>query len=160
MFTLHRLQPQEGERLKAVRLRALQEAPYAFGKTYAEEAAQDQAFWAGRLANPKVATWVAERDWQDVGLVTAAPVQEGPPGAIGLYGMWVDPTVRGLGVGAELIRHLIEWARGERYQQILLGVVESNRHAIELYTRLGFTATGARGDHPSGACERHFQRLL
>lgn len=160
MFVLHRLAPDEGPRLKEVRLRALAEAPYAFGRTLAEESAKDDAFWAERLANPAVATFVAEKDWQDVGLVTAAPLPNGPSDAIGLYGMWVDPSARGLGVGAQLIHRLIDWARAQGYRKVLLGVVENNHHAIALYTRLGFTLTGEASPHASGACEHHFERLL
>ncbi|NUR84004.1 MAG: GNAT family N-acetyltransferase, partial [Nonomuraea sp.] len=64
------LGPDEGERLKEVRLRALQESPDAFGSSYAREIGFSEDEWTKRLKNPDSRWWVAEsRDLGDVGLV-------------------------------------------------------------------------------------------
>ena len=163
MPALHRLQPHEWARLRTIRLQALREAPYAFGKRWEDEAEQDDAFWQARLANPRVATLVAESETGDVGLVTGTPLGEGEPTVCALFGMWVDPTARGQGVGTQLIHGLIQWARSEGYQAMRLGVVEDNRPAYDLYVKLGFVPTGestSLGGHHEGQCEHHLERTL
>jgi ribosomal protein S18 acetylase RimI-like enzyme len=58
-----------------------------------------------------------------------------------LWGMYVSPTHRRLGIGRELIGSVIEHARG-RVEQIHLHVVTTNIEACDLYRSMGFVAYG------------------
>lgn len=67
-----------------------------------------------------------------------------PERIAGLYGMWVDPALRGTGVAGALVEAVVEWARAAGYPQIGLGVTTTNGRAIALYRRHGFTEIDQR----------------
>jgi RimJ/RimL family protein N-acetyltransferase len=63
----------------------------------------------------------------------------------GDFGISVDSAWRGKGVGTELIRTLLDWAREHpTIEKVCLGVYEDNLGAIRLYERLGFKLEGRR----------------
>lgn len=49
---------------------------------------------------------------------------------------------RGRGVGDSLIDAVVQWARTQHANRVLLAVVPQNAHAIALYERHGFTHNG------------------
>lgn len=59
-----------------------------------------------------------------------------------LIGMFVDASQRGRGVGAALVQHVTEWARALAAEHLYLWAVSTNRPAIVLYEKCGFTPTG------------------
>jgi GNAT superfamily N-acetyltransferase len=135
--------------LRDIRLAALREAPYAFGSTYAEQAAFTEQDWRGRAARgsmffaylPEVCTT------EPVGL--AGGYTE-VPGTAELISMWVSPRARGRGAGEALIARVAEWARDCTDAVTLhLWVTESNHPALRLYERCGFAPTGERQPLPS-----------
>ena len=81
--------------LRAVRLAALIEAPYAFASTLAREQAFDEDLWRSRAGAGR--TFGAFDGAALVGLATGFPV-DGQPGDWHLVGMWVTPARRGQGV--------------------------------------------------------------
>src|SRR5687767_331434 len=133
--TIQRLTVAEGERLRAVRLRALCDAPDAYGATYDESAARPLSNWMEQLA--ALATFVAVLDEVDVGLVRGGPY-EGKPGAAMLYSMWVAPGARGTGIGESLVDAVADWGRSQRHTRLYLNVCDHNAHAVALYARKGF----------------------
>src|SRR5436190_9375583 len=70
MMRLERLSVDKGPRLRAIRLRALLDAPDAFGSTYEEIVARPAESWSKQLAD--LPTFVAVRDGIDVGMVRCA----------------------------------------------------------------------------------------
>lgn len=139
---VERLRPDEWERLRTIRLRALRDAPDAFGVTAARAAERSPESWREGLDH--LATFVATRGGADIGLVRGAPDQDSPDGAW-LISMWVAPEGRGLGVGDLLIASVVSWARTEGFGRLQLDVGDTNEHAIALYSRQGFEPTGHRG---------------
>ncbi len=128
--------------LRALRLRALADAPWAFSSTLAREAAFTDADWDARLARPGASTFVAVgRGGAPVGLVTGVPDPE-QPRAADLVGMWVDPAARRSGVGDSLVARLMVWAREGGVDVMRLCVTEGNKAAERLYARNGFVRTG------------------
>lgn len=119
------------------RLRALQEAPTAFGSTYDRESAFTEADWRGRLggAGPAV---LATHDGHPVGM--AAGFSD-LPGWLHVVAMWVDPAWRGSGVGRKLLDTVVVWA-GEHDLRCHLNVTVGNDAAGRLYEDYGFVATG------------------
>jgi ribosomal protein S18 acetylase RimI-like enzyme len=63
-----------------------------------------------------------------------------------LISMWVSPAGRGRGVGDALVTEIERWARGAGARALRLAVVPDNPHAIHLYERSAFAATGDLGD--------------
>ncbi len=135
------------ERVRAIRLRALADAPGAFAVTLAEDAARPDASWRERLEASDAATFVARADGADVGLVVGASFRGREPAA-GLFAMWVAPEARGAGVGALLVDAVVAWARERGHPRLLLEVADENAAAIRLYERKGFAPTGVRGTLP------------
>lgn len=59
-----------------------------------------------------------------------------------LHRIAVAPSSRGRGIGADLVREALIWARGTLSQVMVLNVRPVNEPARRLYVREGFTPTG------------------
>ena len=134
------------KRLREIRLRALADAPDAFGSTWASEIHQPEQEWRRRLLKPHRATFIASLNTDDVGLAIIARIDEK---TAGLYSVWVATEARGLGTGDGLIRKCVAWARKSNFGRIVLDVGDGNTHAIRLYQRHGFERTGTKGALPA-----------
>ena len=99
---IRRIRADEWRELRDLRLRALQDAPDAFGSTYEEESGDTESQWMewasgaadggssfGVIAVDEEACWI--------GMAIGAPHSD-HPGEAGLFAMWVDPAARGSGV--------------------------------------------------------------
>ena len=139
MPRVERLAVDEGPRLREIRLRALSDAPDAFGSTFEEAAARTAETWAQQLR--ELPTFVAVTDGHDVGMVRCQP-DETRTDSVTLISMWVAPDARRSGLGEALIDAAIEWARANGVNRLLLYVVDDNAPAIALYARKGFRPTG------------------
>jgi len=150
---IERITPQNIGVFKDVRLRALQEAPYAFGSTYAREVQFDDAEWARRVER-----WNGERGVGFVAMHGAAAcgiagslLDDKDPTHAQLVSMWTAPTHRQLGIGRLLVDAVLDWARSRNLQALLLMVTSNNRSAIRFYEHLGFTKTGRTEPYPNDA---------
>lgn len=147
-MTVERMGADDWERVRAVRLHALEDAPDAFWTTLEEDLARPPESWRTRLAGADAATFVATWQGEDVGLVTGAQYI-GRDRTAGLFGMWTTPERRGCGVATELVEAVVGWARSAGYERVLLDVGDTNAAAIRLYERMGFTPTGVRSTFPA-----------
>ncbi len=66
------------------------------------------------------------------------------PGTLILDGVTVDTTLRGRGIGAQLMDAVIEYATAESFDRIKLGVLDTNVAAKALYEKAGFVVTGKK----------------
>jgi GNAT superfamily N-acetyltransferase len=152
---IRRIRADEGERLRDVRLRALQDAPGAFSSTFEQSRHRPRAEWDDMAANgssgEKRAMFIAEpADGRGPFLGLAGGFSaESRPGSIELISMWVDPVTRGAGLGTRLVGAVAGWARAGGARQVELWVVEENDLAIALYRRCGFDATPDRQPYPN-----------
>lgn len=130
------LGPGDEQLLRTTRLRALRDAPAAFGTTYEVAAARDDDFWkhqvAGHLGDQRCATWVAG---DGAGMITA--LDDGDHTE--LIQVWVTPEHRGTGLVDRLLDHAIQWSR---HDCIELDVGAANERARRAYERLGFIEVG------------------
>lgn len=140
-----RIRADEAMLLRALRLLALADAPWAFSGGLADEAAVPAQEWERR------ATDCATRDDDLVifvtrfgtpsGLVRAyAPAAE--PGRRELCAMWVAPWARGTGAADALVAEVVDWAGGVGADAVTLWVNEGNVGARRLYARHGFAVDG------------------
>lgn len=132
--------------LRAARLTALAEAPYAFASTLAREQAFTDEMWRTRAGSGR--TFGAWQDATIVGLATGLP-PEGTPAAEAaapwhLVGMWVAPACRGRGVADQLVEAVCGLAHQSGAASLTLWVTEVNDRARAFYRRLDFTPTGGR----------------
>lgn len=132
---------------RALRLRALEDAPDAFGSTLAAESVRPPEEWAARLARAATSgidhALTAEIAGEPVGLAWAK-VDADDPAVVNLFQMWVAPEARGQGVAAGLLAEAVRWARARGATAMQLGVNCANEEALRLYARAGFVATGLR----------------
>jgi ribosomal protein S18 acetylase RimI-like enzyme len=136
---------------KEVRLRALQEAPYAFGSTYASESAFTDSQWVARLDR-----WNGQRGVGFIAVDSESPcgiagtlLDEKNPKYADLVSMWTAPAHRQTGVGRLLVNHVIEWAGARKVSTLLLMVTSNNASAIRFYEKLGFSRTGRTEPYPN-----------
>ncbi|HUY61801.1 MAG TPA: GNAT family N-acetyltransferase [Candidatus Dormibacteraeota bacterium] len=139
---VRRLERTEWPLLREVRLRALRDAPFAFGATHAETATRDDEFWQASVV--RTAWFVAHRGDETVGMVAGLPGDAAAPESRELVSMWVAPSWRGAGVAAELVAAVCRWAQADGAAAVLLSVSEANPRARRFYERVGFRPTGAR----------------
>lgn len=152
---IQRLGPGDGARLRAIRLRALADAPDAFSSTLAEAETRASEDWEAQVS--ELPTFVWHEGGADLGMVRGAPHTEEPTAAY-LISMWVAPEARGRGVGEALAHEVVAWARGRGLRRLVLDVAVHNVPARRLYERLGFVATGATPQTP--ACVREMEMAM
>lgn len=142
---IERLTPADGARLRAIRLRSLQDAPEAFATTWEEAAGWSLEIWDRHLTERP--TFVATARGSDYGLVRGARHEQVKDTAY-IISMWVAPEARRQGTGSALVDAIVEWARAQGVMRVFLDVGELNAPAIALYTRKGFVPTGQRSTLP------------
>jgi GNAT superfamily N-acetyltransferase len=144
---LRRIRVDEWRDLRDIRLRALRDAPDAFGSTYEEEASDREQTWIDRARDGAAGgpsfTVIAQDEGRWIGLAVGAPHRD-HPGEAGLFAMWVDPGSRGTGIGRALVEQVVAWAGTAGFPVIRLLVTLSNDEAVRLYTRTGFGDDGGR----------------
>lgn len=134
--------PDDWRDWRVVRLRALEEAPYAFGSKLADWQGDGdlEQRWRSRLTTvPKnVIAWL---DGSPVG--QAGGMHTDVQGRPELISMWVAPEARGTGAGDGLIQAIRQWAIDDGAHSLALWVKVDNRAAIGLYERQGFVRSAA-----------------
>lgn len=84
-------------------------------------------------------TIVAVSEGRIVGSAKMGPNRPGRGAHVATASFMVDPNYQGHGVGAELGRYVVGWARDTGYAAIQFNaVVETNAAAVRLWRRLGF----------------------
>ncbi len=149
---IHRATLADLPEVRAVRLRALKDAPYAFASTYEREAAFDDADWERRLTSGS-ATFLARTDGVAVGICSGLPPSDG---AAELVAMWVEPAVRGSGAAADLVDAVLGWAAEQAADRLHLWVTGTNEPAMRFYQRIGFILTEERQPLPSDPAVQEF----
>jgi GNAT superfamily N-acetyltransferase len=145
---VRRVRADEGAVLRAVRLRALADAPLAFGSTHARELAYPDATWAAWAADSAAGDGQAfflavGADEAPVGLGSGV-IRPEHPHLAHLYAMWVAAEARGTGAGAALVEAVAGWAAAAGARVLRTAVTVGNDGAARLYERTGFRATGER----------------
>jgi GNAT superfamily N-acetyltransferase len=141
---VRRIRESEWRQLRELRLRALEDAPYAFRGTLADEAAKPDEWWrqwaAEDAAEPTDATFVASEGGRLIGLA-AGFLRDDPDVAI-VAAMWVDPAHRRRGAARALIEAVESWAAGTGATRLRLSVTDTNPAALDFYLGCGFAENG------------------
>jgi ribosomal protein S18 acetylase RimI-like enzyme len=139
---IERLGKGEGARLRAIRLRALADAPDAFALGLDEAQAWDAERWDAQVE--ALPTFVWREGAVDLGMVRCAP-HDREPNAAYLVSMWVAPEGRGRGIGDALVAEVLAFARTLGVGSVVLDVGAWNRRAQALYERAGFVVSDVAG---------------
>jgi ribosomal protein S18 acetylase RimI-like enzyme len=135
---------------KAVRLRALKDAPLAFGSTWARESQLTDEEWqtrAARLSNGRDIGFLARRDGSYCGLALCFTDKENSANGQ-IISMWVAPEARRQHVGRQLIETIATWAAEQGIATLQLMVTSVNDSGMKFYERLGFAKTGRTEPYP------------
>jgi GNAT superfamily N-acetyltransferase len=148
---LRRLRADDGLLIRHVRLRALTDAPYAFGPhAFEEESALPDSHWhelaaqvGGRDAvwGDRCAGFVADDAGYAWATVTCFLCPRVPRRAY-LTALWVDPRHRRAGLGRRLVEAVSAWAAARGADHLRLWLDDTNPAAACFYRALGFTPTG------------------
>jgi len=135
----------EVELWRDIRLRALQDAPHAFGTTYEEAMAWPDDRWATHVEwatapDAPQSVYLADLGGTVVGCARVS--REDASDTALVTAMWVDPASRRKGVASILLEACEDWARARGCHRLELEVAEANPIARVLYERAGFVATG------------------
>lgn len=150
--TIRRLEQWEIALHRDVRLRALRDAPDAFGETAAEAEARPQSYWEDltqSVTQPgRHVMFLACEGNAIYGSIYGTRDRESL-GAARVGGTWVEPARRRQGIGKALLQAVISWARAERLSHLRLWAPAASDGALALYRQAGFNATGNRRPLPT-----------
>ena len=151
---VRRIRAGEWRELRELRLRALADAPDAFGSTLEEESNLSEEAWrdwaAGGADGGTSFVAIAMDGGRWIGMAIGAPHLD-HPGDAGLFAMWVDPADRGQGIGRRLVTDVISWADAASFPAIRLRVTTTNDAAMHLYDTCGFVDAGERAPLRDGS---------
>ena len=134
---VRRIRPDEGATLRAIRLRALADAPLAFGSTHAREDAYPPERWRDWAETSSAGGGsvfffaVDEASGTRVGLASGA-IRETDAETAHLYAMWVAPEARGGGAGGALVDAVVAWAEEHGALRVRTEVTVGNDGAARL----------------------------
>ena len=156
MITTRRINPEEWELYKWIRLAALREAPYAFSSTYQSASQRTDESWReqteGSASGSDRAIFISFTGDEPVGL--AALYRLAHQSAAGeLLQVWVDPAFRGSRAARHLLDTLFSWAKENGYQTMMAKVSNENTAAIRFYLSYGFSIPRAEDDSQQQAGE-------
>lgn len=102
------------------------------------------------LRTPKVTAWTA---WRDAVLLGCGALKELEPAHGEIKAMHTAAEFRGQGVGAAILRHILDEAQHRGYRRLSLetGSMQEFEPARSLYQRHGFTFCSPFGDYREDA---------
>lgn len=121
------------QELKRIRLLALQDAPEAFGVSYASAAAYTDEAWRARAAGRGPARYFLAFDGPvAVGIVAHVPDANQEQN---LIAMWVAPLLR----GSSAASRLVDSVKAQGHRRLLLDVAPGNKRAVAFYRKQDFS---------------------
>ncbi len=137
-------EPQDSEvlRLRDLRLRALEDAPYAFGAKHNVESEKPIEYWQNYLENTY---WCfATFDRKDIGLLAVDKADADRGSDCWMSSWWLAESYRGKGVPKVMLEWLDNLCETKGWHKQGLGVWPENERAIAAYLKLGFV----KGEKP------------
>jgi ribosomal protein S18 acetylase RimI-like enzyme len=139
-FTIRPLTESDAAIFRAIRLEGLEKDPGEFRVALADEAGHDLPWFKARIATTTV--FGAFRGEDLVGVAGFAPISGVKLAHKGLlWGMYVQASARGKGLGRKLVARVLEHAQ-DKVEIIQLTVAAPNKAAQKLYEAAGFATYG------------------
>lgn len=132
----------QGARLREIRLRALHDAPYAFGADFKVESEKPIEYWQKYLDE---SDWcIAVSNGEDIGLLAADLADADRGSDCWMSSWWLEASFRGQGIPKLMLEWLDELCESKSWKKQGLGVWPENERAIAAYLKLGFV----KGEKP------------
>jgi DNA-binding MarR family transcriptional regulator/N-acetylglutamate synthase-like GNAT family acetyltransferase len=117
---------------------------YGYDETFEALVAEIVAKFIRHFAAKRERCWIAERDGEVVGSVFLVA---GSKTVAKLRLLLVEPSARGLGIGARLVRECVRFARQSGYKKILLWTQSELDAARHIYKKAGFHVVEKKRHH-------------
>lgn len=149
-----------------IRLEALQSHPEAYGSDYADQFADPESVWAGRIRGSLdgIASRIllAETDAGDLVGLSAVYREKGAKVCHSgtLVSVYVRPPWRGRGIAEQMIDRVADWCASVGIRILRLTVVTSNVPAIRCYARCGFVVCGIQRETIRVGTQYHDELLM
>jgi RimJ/RimL family protein N-acetyltransferase len=132
----------DAKRLRDLRLRALADAPYAFGADYKVESEKLIEYWQDYLKNTD---WCfAVIDGVDIGLLAVDKADADRNSDCWMASWWLEEAYRGQGIPKLMLEWFDKLCIAKGWNKQGLGVWPENERAIAAYMKLGFV----KGEKP------------
>lgn len=141
-----RLNEDQWEEYKKIRLESLQADPQAFKATYAEAVVRPNDFWIGRLKD-KNSIFIMAKDFENVvGIIGAVLHKDDIDHQTAeIINVYIDRDYRGLGISNKLLKAMIDEIKLHlEIQKITLWVSELQQETKDFYESFGFNEVGRR----------------
>lgn len=142
MITFRRIQSGEADLFREIRLKALQDAPYAFSSTYDSAIQRSAESWREQADNSAQgsdrATFFAFSEEAPIGMAALYRLKDQADAGEVLQ-VWVTPEFRGKQVAWDLMDVIFNWAGKNNFRRIIAGVTKVNPRAVKFYSRYGFS---------------------
>jgi len=132
------LTPDQWQRVRAIRLKALTESEHAFGGTFEAESAENEISWRSKFE--KLDFLIASVDGVDAAMLSIEVLVGDFGATCWIGGCWSDPQFRGKGLMRALFTFIDQQEKDWKVQG--LGVWTDNYNAIAAYEKLGFVKMG------------------
>jgi len=129
-------------RLREIRLRALHDAPYAFGANHQVESEKPIEYWQDYLLKTSWCFAVSEE--RDIRLLAVDTADADRGSDCWMSSWWLEESYRGRGVPKLMLEWLDKLCEIKGWQRQGLGVWPENERAIAAYLKLGFV----KGEKP------------
>ena len=141
MISVRRIQIDEGELFKRMRLTALRESPFAFASTYKAALRRSPESWSEQANSTAQGsnrcTFIAFSDDSPIGIAALYRTEE--ESDVGeLLQVWVSPEHRGKGVARDLMDGVFQWASANGFRTVVTTIGEDNLRARRFYQKYGF----------------------
>ncbi len=158
-LTLRPLEPADDPQVTAL-IRTVMPEFGASGPGFAIHDPEVEAMSAA-YAGPRAGYWVVERDGRVLGGGGFAPLRGGDGATCELRKMYFLPELRGLGVGARLLRTILDAATAAGFRSCYLETLEHMTRARRLYEAFGFQQLDApRGATGHFGCDAWYELQL
>lgn len=147
--------PEEWEKLKDIRTRAINDSPQAFGNTPAETGAREDSVWVEWATKAK--NYIIENNGKSV---AAATFRQDTDGTWIINGVWTDPAYRQQGLSKSLFERIFQDARESGILTIDFGVYPIQKEAVTFYESLGFEVIDHHEGHKMGDGQEHAQDVM
>jgi RimJ/RimL family protein N-acetyltransferase len=125
-----------------MRLKSLQEAPYAFSSTYDSAIRRSAESWREQAESTAQgndrAAFIAFSEDAPIGIAALYRL-EGQAEVGEVLQVWVAPEFRGTKVAWDLMDVVFKWAGENNFRRVIAGVTKVNVRALKFYSKYGFS---------------------
>ncbi len=137
-YTIRKIEPKDNEQVKGVVQNVLVEMGVPKVGTAYEDASLNDMF--SEYKEPRKAYFVVDDHGKIIGGAGIAPLANFDGSICELQKMYFLPEVRGKGVGAEMMKKCLEFAKEQGFEKCYIETMPYMDQARKLYARSGFTS--------------------